>query len=347
MFKSIFIKNFQSHKDSYLSFDEGVNIIIGSSDSGKTAILRALRWLIWNRPSGDAFRSNWGGQTVVHLETDTDSIDRWKHNYENAYRLNTQTNFEAVKTDVPKEVQDALNISDINLQQQLDSPFLLSETPGAVAQHFNRVAHLDMIDSGLQNIQKWIRELEQTIRYKDAEIKVQEESLQTYVHLDKFEAEVEVLEDLDNRLHQKESGLQRLSKLIRDYHGTEEEISGFNDLLSLEGKVDEVLKLINDRAELDIKQVKLCLIIDNIREVKEDIQQAGEIITLESSVNTLLKLHEDCKTAVALRKQLFTTLSNVRSIEVQLSTAEAAKGRLQAEFDKIKVCPFCGSKINN
>ena len=58
MLKSISIKNYQSHKETDLTFNEGVNVITGTSDSGKTAILRSLSWLINNRPSGDAFK-NW------------------------------------------------------------------------------------------------------------------------------------------------------------------------------------------------------------------------------------------------------------------------------------------------
>jgi len=65
MIKTLSIQNYQSHKDSTLEFDPGVNVIVGSTDSGKTAIIRALRWLIWNRPNGDSFRSTWGGDTKV------------------------------------------------------------------------------------------------------------------------------------------------------------------------------------------------------------------------------------------------------------------------------------------
>jgi len=68
MIKNIRIINFQSHQNSFLKFDSGVNIIVGESDRGKSAIIRALRWLIWNRPTGDDFRSNWGGDTEVTIE---------------------------------------------------------------------------------------------------------------------------------------------------------------------------------------------------------------------------------------------------------------------------------------
>jgi len=46
MINSLTIQNFQSHKNTTLEFDNGINIIIGQSDSGKTAIIRALNWVI-------------------------------------------------------------------------------------------------------------------------------------------------------------------------------------------------------------------------------------------------------------------------------------------------------------
>ncbi|MFR9297315.1 MAG: AAA family ATPase, partial [Aedoeadaptatus pacaensis] len=42
--EKIILVNFQSHVYSELSLSRGVNVIVGPSDSGKTAIMRALRW---------------------------------------------------------------------------------------------------------------------------------------------------------------------------------------------------------------------------------------------------------------------------------------------------------------
>ena len=67
MIQSLHIKNLQSHKDSHLDFCEGVNVIVGPSDSGKSAILRALRWIVKNRPQGDVLRSHWGGETEASI----------------------------------------------------------------------------------------------------------------------------------------------------------------------------------------------------------------------------------------------------------------------------------------
>ena len=76
MISQLTLRNFQSHKASRLRFHPGVNVITGPSDSGKTALLRALLWAVRNRPSGDAFRSHWGGDTSVTVGLQAGEIIR-------------------------------------------------------------------------------------------------------------------------------------------------------------------------------------------------------------------------------------------------------------------------------
>jgi len=65
MLKTLRGENFQSWRELLMTLSPGVNVIVGESDAGKSAIMRMLRLLITNRPSGDAYRSWWGGDTVI------------------------------------------------------------------------------------------------------------------------------------------------------------------------------------------------------------------------------------------------------------------------------------------
>lgn len=47
MIKTIIVKNFQSHSNTKLELSDGLNTFIGKSDSGKSAIIRALRALLY------------------------------------------------------------------------------------------------------------------------------------------------------------------------------------------------------------------------------------------------------------------------------------------------------------
>ncbi len=75
MIKSAKLINFQSHIDSLLEFHSGVNSITGQSDSGKSSILRAINWVIHNKPSGDAFIiQNSSGTKMSYIDDKGDSF---------------------------------------------------------------------------------------------------------------------------------------------------------------------------------------------------------------------------------------------------------------------------------
>jgi len=119
MLNKIKLQNVESHKETELNLDPGVNVIVGNSDSGKSGILRALRWIIRNRPSGEAFRTKGGGDTSVELSLDNQVVKRVRTKQKNQYIINN-IELNAVKTEVPEEVSNLLNINEANLQQQLD-----------------------------------------------------------------------------------------------------------------------------------------------------------------------------------------------------------------------------------
>ncbi|MCL6636233.1 MAG: ATP-binding protein, partial [Peptococcaceae bacterium] len=49
------MENFQSHRYTELVLAPTMTVLIGESDQGKSAVVRALRWLLYNRPQGADF----------------------------------------------------------------------------------------------------------------------------------------------------------------------------------------------------------------------------------------------------------------------------------------------------
>ena len=115
MIERIQIRNFQKHELLRIKFDPEITAIIGPSDAGKSSILRAIRWVALNRPTGDGFvreGSEEGAQATLWL--DGQKIRRTKHGTkENAYELNGDV-LRAFGTDVPDEVSNTLKIDEIN-----------------------------------------------------------------------------------------------------------------------------------------------------------------------------------------------------------------------------------------
>lgn len=347
MIKQLSISNFQSHKNSTLDFVDGTNIIIGNSDSGKSTIIRALKWAIWNRPQGDSIRSWWGGKTSVELFTDDVHLVRSKDK-EEEYILG-DTHFKAFKTEVPKEIQDSLNMSETNLQQQLDEPYLLSSSSGEVAQHFNKIAKLDKIDKGLQNVNRAIREFENGIRYKKDDADKLTEEIKQFDHLDKFEADVEILETMDANYLNLIKSEAKLENLIVNIKDKEAEIREASTILKSEKDVNNLLNLYEEKKKRIKERENLRILIDDISIVQNSIDVASADIKAEKTVNEILNLYKEKNLLVETFRGLYKTLSSAVSISGSIKKKVAEIASLEAEFEKAlpqgSVCPICNQII--
>jgi len=350
MIQSLKIRNFQSHKKTDLQFVDGVNVIIGSSDSGKSTIIRALRWVVWNKPSGNAFRSTWGGETSVKIEMDSHHITRIKDKAEE-YILSDSTDslsFKAFgKEGVPVEISNTLNLSEINLQAQHDSPFLISATPGEVATHFNKVARLDKIDQATANVNKWVRELTADIKYKDAEVKRLEEQKETFRYLQKMEIEIEVLEEMQNQVKSKGKKVNDLSVLFNSWLNVSMEKNEKAAILVLEMPLNNILSLYEQKRLRFEESERLRIFLIGFDQINEGLEEYGKLLEIETPLNNILGLIEK-KKALFLRLQgLKQAVSTLNDISTNLKEMIENKRLLEIAFKKEMplICPLCESYV--
>jgi exonuclease SbcC len=291
MIKSISLQNFQSHKDNELVLHDNVNVVLGASDSGKSAILRAIRWVVFHKPAGDEMRSHWGGKTSVELTTDDCSVVKSKDK-EQEYILD-DLHFKAFGTEVPDEIAKALNMDTCNIQNQLDSPYLLSETPGAVASHFNKVAHLEKIDTGLQKINSSIRELTADIKYSEGQETNLTEGLDKFKHLEMFEADVEVLEETEKQLTTKCSQRNKLDVCVGRLIEVNEEIKEESKLLEFEKPLEQIFKWKEERIDVENNRKALSVLLFDIDIAQDEINKQNCLLFFEKLVEQILKWKEE------------------------------------------------------
>ena len=212
-----------------------------------------------NKPTGDSFRSHLGRQDDSRWSYDYDDdhvVLGNRDNSENEYILG-DTHFKAFSTEVPKEISDALNLNGINIQAQLDAPYLLSETPGDVAAHWNKIAHFESIDKGTNNINSAIREINSDIKYKSAEEVKLTEQLKGYEYLDAYEQEVEVLEEMEKQKAKLAVAHKSLGNIYLDILNTKRLIKEKSEILKQEDIVNEILSLMTEKKEKELQHKKL------------------------------------------------------------------------------------------
>lgn len=348
MIDQLDMENFQSHKKTVLNFSPGVNAIIGPSDSGKTSILRGARWVIENRPGGDAFRSSWGGKTSVKITTGENVIERVKDKTTvNTYSLSTgkeDLTFAAMGTHVPEEILNALNINSINAQYQLDRPFLLDNSPGECAAHFNKIAHLDIIDVGLRNVKSWISGLQKTISIEETRVAELEQEQRQYDYLPAMEKEIIALEAFDKKVTQEKNKKHDLQKLQKDLCDVESEITQYTNLLSLEQPVRKIIEQFNIVMGAREQAQKLDRLLRNIKDTEKAINSKNEILNLLKPVSGVLVLIQKEK-ALQNEKSLLTgVFSGIKTTIQTLKTTKTNLDQLQSTFKENfpEVCPLCG-----
>ena len=57
-----------------MEFDSSLNVIVGPSDQGKSAIIRALKWALYNEPSGDFYKGRRKECSVTIIFSDNTKI---------------------------------------------------------------------------------------------------------------------------------------------------------------------------------------------------------------------------------------------------------------------------------
>lgn len=149
--KRLRIKNFQAHKNLEIDLDPFVTTIVGPSDVGKSAVIRAIKWLTTNRPQGEAFIQVGAKRTTIILDTEKHTIKRKKGGATNTYHLD-KNDYKAFGNDVPDPITKVLNLSDINFQGQHDNPFWFNDSAGEVSRQLNKIIDLHIIDTTLANI---------------------------------------------------------------------------------------------------------------------------------------------------------------------------------------------------
>lgn len=280
MIESLHLENFQSHRDSSFNFDPGVNVIVGPSDSGKSAIIRALRWLATNRPAGDAFRS-WGSgkaATIVSAVVDGSEIHRRRGNTKNAYLIIGEEDkaFTAFGQDVPEEIRELLDLSDVNWQLQHDSSYLLSASPGDVARTLNEAADLEVIDHTLANLTSRTRQAISDESRFETRVSNLEKELNELDWLDDAEKELKALEQLWNEAVELEEVVESMQQVLNTIEGNEKEIQEVNELASAD--IDQLVSLCSQRDELHDKIEALSDSIDEYEGAKNLLSKMSRLL---------------------------------------------------------------------
>ena len=333
MITKIEINNFQSHKHTVIDFDKGVNVICGETDNGKSAVIRAIRWVVENNPQGTTkINSRWNNEfkepMSVTLFTDKGKIERIRSKIRNGYNIykndSPPIELDAIGKTVPEEVLQFLNISDVNFQYQFDSPYLLSLTPGQASQYLNEIVHLDSIDKIMSVADSNKRQLSSEQKVVENDIKKLEKEAENYTWVD----------EADNLYLRTKKLNSIIQNIIQESDNLEQSIEQFKKQVTVD--LTEPMKLIQD-----IESIK----IEDCSELEESINSYNACSNVIVDITEAKKLVESIDSII---------ICNTDELQKSLISYHELNGditRISSEIETLKDslperCPYCNNIID-
>ena len=334
MLERLMIQNFQTHDKLRLDFDSGITTIIGPSDVGKSAIIRALRWVCTNTPGGEAFVRHGATGATVRLFVDGHVITRRRGGDVNEYHLD-DSRFVAFGRGVPDAIEQLLNIGATGWQMQHDAPYWFADTAGEVSRQLNSIVNLGVIDDALAAVTKTYHKARTRLEVSEENLTKAKQAYDALAWVPGFEAAVTVLEAAQEKYTTAAENASQATQLVEAVyrHEATHEIA-----IRAAREGGQAVALGTKALTLQKQTATLGRLVDVAREAKakSDIR-VPDINTVEKALTVWQKKHVKAKKLKSALQHTKQAESMLRDAEKELKTAQKSVP---------KVCPTCGQSLS-
>jgi DNA repair protein SbcC/Rad50 len=299
------INNFQSLKDVHL--DLGLlTVIVGDSNCGKSATIRALQALASNA-RGSSFVTLGQKAASVSASSDDFKVTLEKSEGSSSYKLSSlaspEVSYTKLAGDVPKEITDILGLepiregSSINFAGQHDSPFLLTDSGSSVARTLGDLTNVIVVFEAVREANRIRTSANSDLRLRSKDL---EENSAQLVELDSLKTRAEHLKSAE--------------ECISEVKGLEIDVAG--------------IAVMQDR----LKQ------LENLPEVRDEVD-IRELLESYEDINRLIDLLKRMSKLKATTQEMDVQWSQLTELSGSLDT------QLQQLVEELGTCPLCQQDV--
>ncbi|QNO16500.1 AAA family ATPase [Alkalicella caledoniensis] len=374
------IENFQSHKDTQLNLANDLNVITGPSDSGKSAIIRAIRWVLYNEPRGTEFiTANEKECRVTLVLSNGISIIRERTSSKNRYILiqdDEKQIFEGFGNTVPQEIINTHQIKNIyldtdqrtsiNLSNQLEGPFLLSESGATRAKAIGRVLGIHYLDAGARKVTANIGELKREYTNKLLEKNDLENRIKDYEIYEDYKEQLDITKENYSLLLLKYKFLEtlvdyksKLSTLNKETVKTEGIIHSTSNLEKLESTMEAIVKIshmhsialqFNKRLVSTTKEIesstRLIEKTSHIEELNANIVKCEALVNKLEKYKDLFKRVKENKLEIQKLEKVLSNTTNIAALQQNINASNNLSLQIKSLKPINEKLMVCNSDIN-
>lgn len=359
MINKLQIKNYQSHKDSAIELVPGLNVFLGDSRQGKTAIKRSLEWARFDRPIGFANVSFWDRDKKNHPKTeqsvsielsDGTIVKRIRIKQRNGYDVTKDgetMSYDALNKKVPEDILNILNLEEINFQGQLEEPFMISKGSAEIGRVINQAVDLEKIDETLSFVEDLRKKTNTELKNNSTEIEKREETICSLSWIDKAEKLLSFIDACDVEIYAKTVAKDKLADHILEI---EDAISKINQFPKNISEIDKKFE------EIDLLNVELQSLGDDEEQLRKTVEEIDRIQAERSALpdeKIILKsetLMDDIERHNSILSQYTDNYSFISDLVRKIEKADKDIKDDNAQMNILisqlpKLCPTCGKPL--
>jgi DNA repair protein SbcC/Rad50 len=343
---SISLKNFMIHQKLKIEFSPYITGIIGDSGTGKSTIFRAIKLITKNRPKNQKKLITKGKTDFkIKLTTTNHIITRTLKKYS---LLNLETKekqiFKAFGTDVPNPIKEALNINDLNWQNQHAEHFLIFQGSSQAAKFLEK-------SFGNKDAKKLIEKTKEKISGLKSEYKLNLSNKTDYENIITKLKPIKELRYLVNESKEFMKSIDNNNQNINELKNLIEKLENIKFIKKT--TIKETQKMIEnsintiESIEENEKQIdELTDILDKIeRNQIINNNLISKIYKNFVEANSVFEKKEKLENEISNLEDILDVLENLADIlEDYSEEIKSLEKEIHKHLKELKNCPLCGAK---
>lgn len=305
MIKSIHLKHYKSYKNTKIVFHKRINAIIGDGLAGKSNIPRAIELVRSFRPINNKNLSNFaseGTPSEITINLKEGFSIYLKKGIKNAiykifFKGEEKHVFRKINKHVPLEVENILNLRGINYQRQLDSPFIISDSPGKITKIINDITKVSSVDNWLKAINKEISGYNVILKDAEKEYVNVAEKLKHLDEIKNVEPLLKKIKKMEVKIKKLEDELYDIESTVAEINISKRKIKYYKNALKAEDKIEEIKSIDKKIASYEKEFDLLVSFINSKEKIKKLKKMSKEKI--KSLISSLKKM-KLCPTCLAV-----------------------------------------------
>lgn len=290
------IKDFQIIKNADLQFHQGLTLIQGLSNHGKSSIFKAFRQLLYNTSGTDYIRHNQSRTLITLTYDDVYTIEYLKSKTKSQYTITTENGTEVYsklgssQLDVIKSLTNIDKDLDYNFWYQMDKPFLISNSPKEQFDILQNSPHSTTLNNCLHQMTEDRKTYQkQELQFQSQLELIQHQNTQFTTDLQKLSlitqlfTSIDALKDTNTKIKELSQKIARLSTLSTETLELHRQVDKLHNLPSL----DSLITLNNSINQFALKFKNLQQTIHPINDLKNQINNTSlEYDRIKLFINT-------------------------------------------------------------